>query len=300
MTAGTPANTPATARYRVTGMDCAHCAVEIKDAVRKIAGVVDVDVSIAAQTMTVSVDDAATSLPKVEGAVSNLGYPVHRLGGAGESDSVTADDDELSKDLSHITPAYRRALWTVVILNIGYGLVEIVAGFIAGSQALKADALDFLCDGMITLLGLVAIGWSPAWRARSALTQGIFLGILGLSVIGTTIYRVFVINQPEAELMGLFGAIALVVNVAAALVLIPHRTGDANVRAVWLFSRNDAIGNFAVVVAAGLVAWTGTPWPDLGVAIVIAGLFLQSSWSIMSDALRELRRTTVGKARATS
>src|SRR3546814_20522718 len=85
-------------------------------------------------------------------------------------------------------------------------------------------------------------------------------------------------------LMGLFGIVALVVNVAAALVLIPHRTGDANVRAVWLFSRNDAIGNAAVVVAAGLVAWTGTAWPDLVVAAVIAGLFMQSSWVIIRDA----------------
>jgi Co/Zn/Cd efflux system component len=94
---------------------------------------------------------------------------------------------------------------------------------------------------------------------------------------------------PEAELMGLFGIVALVVNVLAAAVLIPHRTGDANVRAVWLFSRNDAIGNAAVVVAAGLVTWTGTVWPDLVVALVIAGLFLHSSWSIIRDARADLR-----------
>jgi Co/Zn/Cd efflux system component len=83
--------------------------------------------------------------------------------------------------------------------------------------------------------------------------------------------------------------IALAVNVAAAVVLIPHRAGDANVRAIWLFSRNDAIGNVAVVIAAGVVAWTNTPWPDLVVAVVIAGLFLQSSWSIVRDALSDLR-----------
>src|SRR3546814_1358381 len=133
-------------------------------------------------------------------------------------------------------------------------------GFLSGSQALKADALDFLGDGLITFLGILAIGWSLVWRARSALIQGVFLGALGLGVLASTAYRVLVVNQPEAELMGLFGIIALAVNVAAALVLIPHRTGDANVRAVWLFSRNDAIGNAAVVVAAGLVAWTGQAW----------------------------------------
>ena len=201
------------------------------------------------------------------------------------------DDDELPRDLSQVTAAYRRALWLVVVLNVGYGLVEAIAGFIAGSEALKADALDFLGDGLISFLGLLAIGWSAGWRARSALIQGLFLGALGMGVLGTAIYRVFVLGRPEAELMGLFGGIALVVNVVAALVLIPHRSGDANVRAVWLFSRNDAIGNVAVVAAAGLVAWTGTHWPDLIAAFIIAGLFLRSSWSIVRDARADLRTT---------
>ena len=195
-----------------------------------------------------------------------------------------------SKDLTHITPAYRRALWIVVLLNVGFGLVEIVAGFIANSQALKADALDFLGDGLITCLGILAIGWSVAWRAKSALIQGIFLAVLGLGVLGATIYRVFVVNEPEAGMMGAVGAMALVVNAAAAVVLIPHREGDANVRAVWLFSRNDAIGNIAVVIAAGLVAWTGTPWPDLVAAVLFASLFLHSAWSIIRDAMGDLSR----------
>ena len=176
----------------------------------------------------------------------------------------------------------------MILLNVGYGIVEIIGGFIAGSQALKADALDFLGDGLITFLGVLAIGWSLVWRARSALIQGVFLGILGLGVLASTFYRVFVLNQPAAELMGVLGLIALVVNVLAAVALIPHRTGDANVRAVWLFSRNDAIGNVAIIVAAGLVAWTGTAWPDLVVAAVIAGLFLQSSWTIIQDAQADL------------
>jgi Co/Zn/Cd efflux system component len=203
---------------------------------------------------------------------------------------MSGDDDDPPKDLSHITPAYRRVLWLVVLLNVGYGIIEIVGGFLAESQALKADALDFLGDGLITLLGLLAIGWRPVWRARSAMIQGVFLGLLGLSVVVTTGYRVLVQRQPEAGLMGVFGIVALAVNVAAAAVLIPHRSGDANVRAVWLFSRNDAIGNAAVVIAAGLVAWTGTAWPDLIVALVIAGLFLQSSWSIVREADGELRQ----------
>jgi len=175
------------------------------------------------------------------------------------------------------------------MLNVVYGIIEMIGGFFAGSQALKADALDFLGDGLITFLGVLAIGWSLGWRARSALIQGLFLGVLGLGVLVSTAYRVIVINQPQAELMGILGAVALIVNVLAALALLPHRSGDSNVRAVWLFSRNDAIGNAAVVVAAGLVAWTGTVWPDLVVAAVIAGLFLQSSWVIISDARADLR-----------
>ena len=271
-------------RYRVTGMDCASCAAKIEKAARGV-GVEDVKVSTATQIMTLRTQPGR--LAEVERAVTEIGYQLDRLDAPRASEA--SDDDELPKDLSHITPAYKRALWIVVALNVGYGLVEIVGGFLAGSQALKADALDFLGDGLITFLGLLAIGWSLLWRARSALIQGLFLGALGLGVLASTIYRMIVQLPPEAELMGLFGIVALVVNVLAAAVLIPHRTGDANVRAVWLFSRNDAIGNAAVVVAAGLVTWTGTVWPDLVVALVIAGLFLHSSWSIIRDARADLR-----------
>ncbi len=271
-------------RYRVTGMDCSSCATKIEGAARKMPGVEDVKVSIASQVMTLKVDDENTRLPAVERAVIDLGYQLARVG-----DGADEDDDKIP-DLSHVTPDYKRALWIVVILNVGYGLIEIVGGFLAGSQALKADALDFLGDGLISFLGLIAIGWGLAARAKAALLQGVFLAVLGVSVLVNTGYRVLVLNQPEAELMGIFGAIALVVNVAAALVLIPHRKGDANVRAVWLFSRNDAIGNAAVVVAAGLVWWTRTPWPDLVVAGVIAALFLQSAWSIIADARADLRQ----------
>ena len=296
-TTGTTGTTLDAVRYRVTGMDCAHDAAEIEQAARAVDGVETVKVSVATQIMTARVTDAGV-LPAVERAVGAVGYqltPLDRFGArrAGQEAADGAenggDDDDLPKDLSHITPGYKRALWIVVLLNVGYGVVEAVGGFLSGSQALKADSLDFLGDGLITFLGLLAIGWRLVWRARSALIQGLFLGGLGLSVLATTAYRVLVQQRPEAELMGVFGGIALVVNVIAALVLIPHRTGDANARAVWLFSRNDALGNAAVVVAAGLVAWTGTPWPDLVVAVVIAGLFLQSAWAIVRDARADLR-----------
>ena len=198
-------------------------------------------------------------------------------------------DDDLPKDLSHITPSYRRALWIVVLLNAGYGLVEMIGGFLADSQALKADALDFLGDGSITFLGLLAITWGLKWRARSALIQGIFLGAMGIAVLANTAYRTLVMHTPEAGLMGILGFIALVINIIAAIVLLPHRKGDANIRAVWLFSRNDALGNLLVIIAAGLVFWTDTSWPDLVAASVIAILFLQSSWSIIKDARNDLK-----------
>lgn len=269
-------------RYRVTGMDCSSCATKIEGAARKVPGVDDVRVSIASQEMTLRLHDHAAPLPQLERAIADLGYQLTRLSEEGDGDKIP--------DLSHVTPAYKRALWIVILLNVGYGAVETVGGFLAGSQSLKADALDFLGDGFISFLGLIAIGWGLQARAKAALLQGLFLAALGVSVIAYTGYRVLILNQPQAELMGIFGAIALAVNIAAALVLIPHRKGDANVRAVWLFSRNDAIGNAAVVVAAGLVWWTGTPWPDLVVAVAIAALFLQSAWSIIADARADLRQ----------
>lgn len=191
--------------------------------------------------------------------------------------------------------ALRRALWIVVALNTGFGIAELVSGIVAGSQALKSDALDFLGDGVITFAGIVALGWSRRIRARAALTQGIFLAALGAGVLGNTAYRLFSRQHPDAEVMGVMGVAGLVVNLLAAAALVPHRTGDASARAIWLFSRNDAIGNAAVVVAALLVAWTGTPWPDLVVGAVIASLFLHSAWSIIGDARWELRPASAGR-----
>jgi cation diffusion facilitator family transporter len=187
---------------------------------------------------------------------------------------------------------YRRALWIVVLLNAGFGVLEMTGGLVSGSQALKADALDFIGDGLITFLGIVALAWRAEVRARVALVQGLFLGALGLGVLVTSALRVAVAKQPDAEVMGVLGAVGLAVNLTAAAVLIPYRTGDVNVRAVWLFSRNDALGNVAVVVAAGFVALTGTMWPDLVVAVVIAALFLHSSWSIVRKSWASVRDTS--------
>lgn len=268
-------------RYRVIGMDCARDAAEIEDAVSAIAGVDFVKVSAASHILTLRTSGQAEPPEAVALAVSRLGYALTRIDeGAGSP----------TRPASHLSPGYRRALGIVVLLNVGYGILEMAGGFLAGSQAVKADALDFLGDGFITFLGLLAIGWSFAWRARAALIQGVFLGVLGLGVLANTAYRVVAQQQPEPELMGVLGVAALAVNVAAAAVLIPHRTGDSHMRAVWLFSRNDAIGNAAVIAAAAVVAWTASPWPDLIVAAAVAGLFLHSAWSIVSDARADLQQ----------
>ena len=283
MTAAT--TKPETIRYHVTGMDCSSCAAKVEGAARKVAGVADVKVSIASQIMTLEVDNPAARLPVVEGAVTALGYQLDRV------PEPSGDDDDKIPDLSHVTPAYKRALWIVVLLNVGYGVVEVVGSFLAGSQALQADSLDFIGDGLISFLGLMAVGWGLAARAKAALLQGVFLGLLGVGVVASTLYRVFVEHEPQTMLMGGFALVAFVVNVLAAVVLIPHRKGDANMRAVWLFSRNDAIGNLAVVLAAVAVWWLSSPWPDLLVAFAVAGLFLQSAWSIIRDARQDLAQT---------
>lgn len=267
-------------------MDCASCAAKVEKAVQS-AGVADAKISIASQILALNVPAADARVAAVERAVTAAGYHLDRI------DDI-ATGDRIAAVPAHLTPAYRRALWVVIVLNVGYGLIEMIGGFIAGSQALKADALDFLGDGAITFLGVLAIGWSLLWRARSALVQGGFLALLGCGVVVDTIEKIFARQPVEAGMMGALALIALAVNVAAALVLIPHRAGDANVRAVWLFSRNDAIGNAAVALAAGLVAWTGSTWPDLAVAIVIAGLFLHSAWVIIRDALGDMAAAAEG------
>jgi Co/Zn/Cd efflux system component len=187
-------------------------------------------------------------------------------------------------------PGYARALWLGMGLNLGYGVIEVAAGILTGSQALKADSLDFLGDGLVSLLALVAIHWALRARAKVALGQGIFLGLLGHAVLAQTLWTFDRSAVPEGGMILGFGLMALVINIASAVLLIPYRKGDASAEAVWLFARNDAIGNVGVVAAAGLVIWTGAAWPDRVVALLVAGLFLQSAYAILRDARADLAR----------
>lgn len=188
------------------------------------------------------------------------------------------------------TRGYRQALVAVIVINAAMFVVEILGGAWAGSQALKADALDFLGDALTYGLSLWVIGRSLRTRASAALLKGISLALMGVWVLGSTIWQVWILGVPSAGIMGAVGVMALVANLASVLILLRYRDGDANVRSVWLCSRNDAIGNVAVIGAAVLVAFTASPWPDLVVAALMAGLFLKSSVSIIRQAMGELRR----------
>ena len=184
---------------------------------------------------------------------------------------------------------YKRRLWIVIVLNAVMFAVEMGAGHLAGSQALQADALDFLGDALTYGMSLAVIGASIRARTNAALAKGISLFLMGAWVLGSTLYRVFAVGVPEAEIMGVVGALALATNVTSVLLLMAYKDGDANVRSVWLCSRNDAIGNVAVMLAALGVWGTASGWPDLIVAAVMATLFLSSAFQIVRQALEERR-----------
>jgi len=184
---------------------------------------------------------------------------------------------------------YKRRLWIVIVLNAVMFAVEMGAGHLAGSQALQADALDFLGDALTYGMSLAVIGASIRARTNAALAKGISLFLMGAWELGSTLYRVFAVGVPEAEIMGVVGALALATNVTSVLLLMAYKDGDANVRSVWLCSRNDAIGNVAVMLAALGVWGTASGWPDLIVAAVMATLFLSSAFQIVRQALEERR-----------
>jgi Co/Zn/Cd efflux system component len=184
---------------------------------------------------------------------------------------------------------YKRRLWLVIIINAGMFLVEMGAGALAGSNALQADALDFLADSATYGISLAVIGASVRTRGFAAIGKAASLSLMSLWVLGMTAYHVLIVGVPRAEVMGLVGFLALAANVASVLVLMRYKDGDANVRSVWLCSRNDAIGNVAVMLAALAVWATATKWPDLIVAALMAGLFFYSSVRILQQSLHEIR-----------
>lgn len=186
-------------------------------------------------------------------------------------------------------PRWRRVLWTALIVNAAMFFVEMVAGTAADSRALQADALDFLGDAANYAVSLAVVGAALAWRARAALMKSLFmLGFAGW-VLASAIFAFVNGTAPDPATMGAIGALALTANVGVALLLYRHRTGDANMRSVWICSRNDAIGNVAVMIAALGVFGTGSAWPDLIVAMIMAALALTGGIQVMRQAWGEMR-----------
>tara|TARA_R110002167_G_scaffold149474_2_gene342765 strand:+ start:76 stop:699 length:624 start_codon:yes stop_codon:yes gene_type:complete len=193
------------------------------------------------------------------------------------------------KKFDGVSERYKRILLVVIALNALMFLVEIAGGIFSQSQALQADALDFLADSLTYAMSLWVIGRSLTLRSNVAIAKGVSLAVMGGWVLFSTIYRAFTEHSPEPFTMGWIAVSALGVNLFSVLLLVAYKDGDANVRSVWLCSRNDAIGNVAVMVAAVTVAYTQSGWPDLIVAFLMSGLFFNSSIQIIRQSIKEKR-----------
>jgi len=188
---------------------------------------------------------------------------------------------------------YKRALLSVIAINAIMFVVEISASIFSGSQALQADALDFLADSVTYTITILVVGKSLKARATAALFKGSSLALMGLGVLGSTLYHLFNGDTPTAEVMGLTAGLALAANLASVFILIRFRDGDSNVRSVWICSRNDALGNVAVLIAAWAVWETDSPLPDLMVAAFMASLFLYGAVQIIRQAKAEIASGTL-------
>lgn len=186
-------------------------------------------------------------------------------------------------------PSYRRVLWIALFANLAMFGVELAASWWSGSSALAADAADFLGDSANYALSLGAIALGGAWVSRVALMKGGAMSLYGIGVLAYAGWRAWLGVPPEALTMGAIGVLALLVNTGVALMLYRYRNGDANMRSVWLCTRNDVIANFAVIAAAAGVFGSGTVWPDVAVAALLAVLGLSSGRVVMRQAFAELR-----------
>lgn len=187
------------------------------------------------------------------------------------------------------SPRYRKILWIALVINFAMFALEIAAGFRSGSVSLLADAIDFFGDAANYGVSLAVLSMGLVWRARAALLKASSMLAFGVFVLVRAWWVATQGGTPEALTMGAIGLLALIANVSVATLLYAYREGDANMRSVWLCSRNDAIGNLAVMLAALGVFGTKSAWPDLAVAAVMASLAIWGGWSVMRQARRELR-----------
>jgi Co/Zn/Cd efflux system component len=191
------------------------------------------------------------------------------------------------------SPRYRRVLWAALIINAAMFAIELAGGLRSGSVSLLADAVDFFGDAANYAISLIVLGMALQWRARAALLKGLSMAGFGIFVLGRAAWSAAAGTVPEPLTMGAIGALALLANVSVAAMLYAWREGDANMRSVWLCSRNDAIGNLAVMAAALGVSGTGSGWPDLAVAAVMGLLALTAARAVIQQARAELRSVPV-------
>lgn len=159
---------------------------------------------------------------------------------------------------------------------------------VAGSVSLQADALDFLGDAANYGISLYVISHSIKVRAYTALFKSFTMLIFGVWVISQTIYKIYIGTPPAAEIMGMIGLIALLMNVICFYLLSKHSRSDSNRQSAWICSRNDAVGNIAVVIAAFMVYYTSSIWPDIIVAIMIAGMAILGAYQVTKQAIKEI------------
>ena len=194
----------------------------------------------------------------------------------------------------HAVVAPRRVLWLVLAINAGMFAVEIVAGLHADSLALQADALDFLADAATYAITLALLDAPLRWRTAAAFAKAASLGAFGMSILTGAVLHGFAPVPPRADIMGSVGLAALFANVVCAVLLYRFRDGDANLRSVWLCSRNDALGNLAVLAATGGVFVSATAWPDIVVGAIMAALSLSAAFQITRQALAEWHGVAAG------
>lgn len=190
---------------------------------------------------------------------------------------------------AHDDGRYRRILWIALLLNLIMFIVEIGAGIQAGSVSLLADSLDFLGDAANYGISLWVLGMALAWRARAAQVKALSMLLFGIGVLAAALWHWWQGEVPSAPTMGVVGSLALLVNAGVAVLLYAYRNGDSNMRSVWLCTRNDALSNLAVLAAALGVFGTGSAWPDLAVAVIMASLAVSSAVQVLRHADGELR-----------
>lgn len=208
----------------------------------------------------------------------------------------------MSKDCCEYVPPqepdqrYRNILLIALLVNASMFVVEVISGIEGNSVSLLADAVDFFGDAANYALSLWVLGMSLAIRAKASLLKAVSMALFGIGVLGNTVWNALSNSLPDAHTMSVVGLLALIANLGVAALLYAWRNGDSNMRSVWLCTRNDALGNIAVMIAALGVFGSGTAWPDLVVATLMAGLALSTAWQVFRHALQEIKTASINNS----